>query len=188
REEAPGAPLPSPAARRRLPRRRRPALSARRAAKYPWLHLRRRLLRLAVIRDDGELLRRDEPRTGDRADDGAADRGGNRADAALRRPNRRVGVGRHRPLDLHRGVQRNRERHVLLGAPETRVAEADRPRTVDFAEVLHGTVRVRDGPLAPELVEAVALAVVLVAELLGKPSGVEMGTARAVLVDRVGVR
>src|SRR6185369_16582465 len=111
----------------------------------------------------------------------------NRAHPALRRMNRRVSVGWHRPLDVDSRMQRNAERDFLFRAPETRMAETDWPRAVHFAEMLQRTIRVRDGTLASELVEAVPEAMPFVAVLLGEPAGIEVRAPRTLLVNGLPV-
>ena len=64
---------------------------------------------------------------------------------------------------------RLRKATLLLGAAEARVADADRPGSLDdVAEVQDRAVGVGHRALAAELVEAPALAMALVAELLAK--------------------
>src|SRR5512138_2638086 len=96
-----------------------------------------------------------------------------RADPSLTGLDRRVGVGRLGPLDVDGVVEGDAEPEFLFRAAETRVSEPDRPRIDDFAEVERRAVRVRRGPLAAELVEAVAEAVSFIAVLLGETARVE---------------
>ncbi len=101
--------------------------------------------------------------------------------------NGRVRVGRRRPLDFHGRVHRDAERDLLLRAADAGMADADGPAVDDLAKGQRRTVRVGHRPFAAELVEAVALAVSLVAELRGEAARVEVRPPRAVLVDRAAV-
>ena len=71
--------------------------------------------------------------------------------------------------------------------PKHGCAEADRPGVRHLAEVQRRAARVRRRALAAHLVQALALAVPLVAELLHEAAGVEVRAARAVLVDGAAV-
>src|SRR6185295_2592969 len=85
-------------------------------------------------------------------------------------------------------VNGNAESDLLLGAADARMPDTNRPRAVDFAEVLHRTVRVRCRPFASELVETVAVPVPFVSVGFGEASGVEVGAPRTLLVNRQAVR
>src|SRR5271157_4365336 len=135
----------------------------------------------------GQLLGRHPPRPHERSAHDASHASGYGADVTLLGVDRRVGVGGGGSIDVDRGVDRDAERDLLLGAPRARVPDADRP-SFRLAETEEGAIRVGRRPLAAELVEAVALPVPLVAELLREAAGVEMGPARTVLVDRPPVR
>src|SRR5512146_1413320 len=91
-------------------------------------------------------------------------------------------------LQVGKRVDRFGERDTLLGAADARVTGADRPaRIADVAEQDRRAVRIGLRTLAAQLVQAVALAVTLVAEFHGKASGIEVRTALAVLVDEARV-
>src|SRR5271157_4135310 len=135
----------------------------------------------------GQLLGGHPPRPQERPAHDASDAGGYGADVTLLGVDRRVGVGGGGSIDVDRGVDRDAEGDLLLGAPHARVSDADRP-SIRLAEMEEGAIRVGRRPLAAELVEAVALPVPLVAELLREAAGVEMGPPRTVLVDRPPVR
>ena len=75
------------------------------------------------------------------------------------------------------------EGDVLLRAADARCADPDRPDVRDLVEVPRGARRVGHRPLAAELVQAVAVAMTVVAKLLGTAPGVVVGTPRTVLVD-----
>src|SRR5881392_1502052 len=111
-----------------------------------------------------ETPRRDVAGAEHRTADRAGDRRRDGTDGSLRRVDRRIGVGRRRPIDRHRRVHRDPEGDRLLGAADTRMADADRPAVDHLAEGKCRAVGVRHRPLASELVEAVALPVSLVAE------------------------
>src|SRR5581483_8800111 len=136
----------------------RPFNAARR--EMPTLHLR---LRRDVVRR-AQFFRRDVSRAGERADHRAGDAGRDRADAALRCMNGRIRVGWHRAFDFDRLMDRHREADAFFRAAETWMADADRPRAVNLAEVLHRAVRVGHRSFAAEFVETVAVAVAFVAE------------------------
>src|SRR5271166_4633234 len=84
----------------------------------------------------------------------ASDAGGYGADVTLLGVDRRVRIGGGGWIDLDRGVHRDAERDLLLGAPRARVPDADRP-SFRLAKTEEGAIRVGRRPLAPELVEAV---------------------------------
>src|SRR5512143_2642023 len=145
-------------------------------------------LLLGRLGGGAELLRGGVSGADQRAGDEAAESRGGGGHALLRRSDGRVRVGRRRPVDLDRVVDRRAPEDLLLRASDARMPDADRPRVDDLAELLDRAVRVRLRPLAAELVEAVAEAVPLVPELLREAAGVEVRAARAVLVDRAPVR
>src|SRR5881392_2974167 len=93
-----------------------------------------------------ETPRRDVAGAEHRTADRAGDRRRDGTDGSLRR------------------VHRDPEGDRLLGAADTRMADADRPAVDHLAEGKCRAVGVRHRPLASELVEAVALPVSLVAE------------------------
>src|SRR5512143_900933 len=173
-------------------------VAARVAAEAIPLRTERRVgdmsLRLLVVLSFSFSLRRAELFGGHRArtdqgtDRQAGDADGGHAYTAVVRVNGGVRVGGGRTVDLDRRVPRHAERQRLLGAPEAGVADPDRPRPHDLAEMLQGAGGVGPGPLAARLVEAVPVPVPLVAEPLGEPAGIEVRTTRAILVDGARVR
>jgi len=94
------------------------------------------------------------------------------------------GRRRHR-LDLGLLVQRLVEAHALFGATEAGMPNPHWPGVAAHVAELDGrTVGVGLWPLAAELVETPALAMALIAELLGEASGVKVRSAFAVVVDQ----
>src|SRR5512143_678498 len=173
-------------------------VAARVAAEAIPLRTERRVgdmsLRLLVVLSLSFSLRRAElfgghrTRTDQGTDRQAGDPDGGHAYAAVVRVNGGVGVGGRRTVDLDRRVERHAERQRLLGAPEAGVADPDRPRPHDLAEMLQGAGGVGPGPLAARLVEAVPVPVPLIAEPFDEPAGIEVRTTRAILVDGARVR
>src|SRR5512140_1405760 len=151
-------------------------------------------LRLLIVLFMFLPLRRPELFGGHRArpdqgpDRQAGDSDGGGADAAVVRMDGRVGVGRGRAVDFDGRVQRHAERQRLLRAAEAGVADSYRPRPHDLVEMLQGAGSVGPGSLAACLVEAIPVPVPLVAEPFDEPAGVEVRTARAILVDGARVR
>src|SRR5271165_240668 len=135
----------------------------------------------------GQLLGRHPPRPHERPAHEARHAGAHGADVTLLGVDRRVRIGGGGSIDVDRGVHRDAEGDLLLGAPRARVPDADRP-SFRLAKTEEGAIRVGRRPLAAELVKAVALPVPLVAVLLREAAGVEMGPTRTVLVDRTPVR
>src|SRR3972149_1809959 len=110
--------------------------------------------------------------------DGGA--GGDRqADADLVRRQVPVRQGDVGELRVERGEV---VRPVVLGAPQARRADLDAPRLLRVPARLRA-LRPRLGALAPQLVQAVPLRLLLRAELLHAAAAVEVGAARAVVVD-----
>src|ERR1019366_1254964 len=67
-------------------------------------------------------------------------------------------------------------------------AGPNRPHARNLVEVPRRAGGVGHWPLAAQLVQAVSLAVSLIAERRREPSGVEVGASRAVLVDHTLIR
>src|SRR3546814_6276317 len=81
------------------------------------------------------------------------------------------------------------EADALLGAAETRRADADRPVALtDVAKADCRAVGVRLRALAADLVQAESLTMAGVAELQRKASGIKVRPALAVLVDDAAIR
>src|SRR5690606_27858799 len=140
-------------------------------------------LRLSV-----DLRRCAHARAAQATDDQPAAPRCNGADSPLWGVDRGEFAARRRQGNADGGVQRRAEGMGLLRAPEARVAESDRPRVGHVTEALRRAVRERLRTLATELVQAVAEAVPLVAELRGETAGVEVRTPRTVLVERAAIR
>ena len=95
---------------------------------------------------------------------------------------------RHHVLHLGHGMDRLGEADALLGAADAGMAATDRPDASPTSpKPMRRAVGVGFRPLAAELVEAVALAVALVAELHGEAAGIEVRAAFAVLVNQARV-
>ena len=82
---------------------------------------------------------------------------------------------------------RNAEGNRLLGAAYAGCADTDRPHIRHFVEVARRASGMGCRTFAAHLVEAVALAVCVVAELVHEAAGVEVRATRAVIVNQAVV-
>src|SRR5690606_9953696 len=89
--------------------------------------------------------------------------------------------------DRDGGMQRLPERDVRLGAPVARMTDTDGPCIDHLVEVLGRAVGKRLRPLAAELVQAPALAMPLITELLREAACIEVRPTRAVLVHGAAI-
>src|SRR5208282_3494468 len=138
--------------------------------------------RLGIV-GRAQFSRRHETCTDQSAADQPGHTGGHRTYAALRRVDRRVGVGRRHLVDLHGLEHRDAERDAFLCTSNARCPDPDRPHVGNLVEVSRRASRVCVGSLAAHLIQTPAFAVAVVAVLLYEAAGIKVRSARALVMN-----
>ena len=91
-------------------------------------------------------------------------------------------------MNLYDLEHRNAKRDALFRAADTRGTDADRPHIRNFIEVTGRTARMRVRAFTAHFIQAPALAMSLITELLDEPPGIKVGSPGAMLVNVTIVR